>query len=125
MKTQIAAIAILAAIAGTASAQTLTRADVRAQVLAAHAAGTLSSGGEGYQSELFVTTAPGRPRAEVRAEAVAARAAGTLAEGEAYPGPLPASNTRTRADVRAELAASRATGAQAEGEAYPLPLALR
>ncbi|MBB3221051.1 DUF4148 domain-containing protein [Pseudoduganella umbonata] len=121
--------AILLAAAGIANAtnaqsQSLTREQVRAEVLAARAAGTLSSGGEGYQALVFDIPSMAT-RAEVRAELAAARAAGALYEGEAYPGPAgtPSMSPVTRAQVLAELAAARAAGVEHAGEAYPGPLA--
>lgn len=133
MKTTTTTIfAILLATAGVANAQSpsqsLTREQVRAEVLAARAAGTLGSGGEGYQALVFDTPST-LTRAEVRAQLAAARAAGALYEGEAYPGPVhllpaaPAANQLTRAQVQAELAAARAAGTIHIGEAYPGPLA--
>jgi hypothetical protein len=133
MKTTTTTIfAILLTAAGVANAQSpsqsLTREQVRAEVLAARAAGTLGSGGEGYQGQVFETTST-LTRAEVRAQLAAARAAGALYEGEAYPGPAgllspaPAASPLTRAQVRAELAAARAAGTVHVGEAYPGPLA--
>ena len=110
-------LAITALVSGTAAAEGLTRAQVRAEVLAARAAGTLSSGGEGYQANVFTPST--RSRADVQADLAAARAAGTQFEGEAYPGPFPAAQPVARADVRADLAAARAAGTLVAGDHYP------
>ncbi|QGZ40793.1 uncharacterized protein DUF4148 [Pseudoduganella flava] len=119
MKTTMKALflTIALAAAGAASAEGLTREQVRAEVLAARAAGTLSSGGEGYQADVYAPSV--RSRADVLAELAAARTAGTLAEGEAYPGPFPAPQPVPRATVRAELAAARAAGTLVAGDHYP------
>jgi hypothetical protein len=121
MKTTTIIISILLAAAGAAQGQALTRDQVRAEVLAARAAGTLGSGGEGYQAQVFDTGST-LTRAEVRAQVLAARAAGTIVEGDAYPGTPPAAEPVTREQVRAELAAARAAGAVQGGESYPGPL---
>jgi hypothetical protein len=126
--TPIIALLLAAAIGGAlsapAQAQSLTREQVRAEVLAARAAGTLSSGGEGYQAHVFDIPST-LTRTEVRGQLLAARAAGTLVDGEAYPGPQDEADPmpRTREQVRAELAAARAAGTIVSGDAYPGPLA--
>jgi hypothetical protein len=116
MKTTITIAALALALSASAAAVAqdgLSREQVRAEVLAARAAGTLSSGGEGYQATTFTPSV--RTRAAVKAELAAARAAGTIAEGEAYPGPLPAAEGTPRAAVRAELAAARVASTLLEG----------
>ena len=111
-------LAVAGIASGTAAAEGLTRDQVRAEVLAARAAGTLSSGGEGYQAIDHATLST-RSRADVKADLAAARAAGTLHAGEAYPGPFPEAKPVARAAVRAELAAARAAGTLVDGDAYP------
>ncbi|WP_338769811.1 DUF4148 domain-containing protein [Massilia sp. METH4] len=110
-------LAVSAIASGGAAAEGLTREQVRAEVLAARAAGTLTSGGEGYQADIFTPST--RSRADVRAELAAARAAGTQFDGEAYPGPLPQAKPVARTDVQAELAAARAAGTLVAGDHYP------
>lgn len=124
LATLLAAIQFAAAGAAHAQTQPLTRAQVHAEVLAARAAGTLDSGGEGYQSR-WDDTPSTLTRAEVRAQLLAARAAGQVFEGDAYPGNVEAPVTKplTREQVRSELAAARAAGLVTAGEAYPGPFA--
>lgn len=86
---------------------TVTRADVRAEVLRARAAGELDIT---EASPAFpVAAASGLTRAEVRAEAIRARAAGELDYTEAnYPLLAAATpSTLTRAEVRAEFIRAR------------------
>ena len=60
----------------------LTRAEVKAEVIRARAAGELDNTEASYPREL-VSTAPGLTRAQVRAELLRARAAGELDVNEA------------------------------------------
>ena len=89
---------------------TVTRAEVRAEVLRARAAGELDIT---EATPAFAVAAPSSlTRAEVRAEAIRARAAGELDLTEAdYPvlavGPA---STLTRAEVRAEFIRARNAG---------------
>ena len=91
-------------------AGTVTRAEVRAEVLRARAAGELDIT---EASNPFAAAAPSSlTRAEVRTEAIRARAAGELDVTEAnYPvqAAVPAS-TLSRAEVRAEFIRARAAG---------------
>ena len=91
-------------------AGTVTRAEVRAEVLRARAAGELDI--TEATPAFAVAAASGLTRAEVRAEAIRARAAGELDLTEAdYPvlAVAPAS-TLTRAEVRAEFIRARNAG---------------
>lgn len=89
---------------------TVTRAEVRAEVLRARAAGELDIT---EATPAFPVGAPsGLTRAEVRAEAIRARAAGELDYTEAnYPVVAAATpSTLTRAEVRAEFIRARNAG---------------
>jgi hypothetical protein len=118
---QLLALTTLAIAAGTALAQdnSLTRADVRQQVLAARAAGTLIPAGEGI--------APGYPtsgdrastlsRSQVKAGVLQARASGELQpagegtpENRAYAQAVSTPSTLARADVKADVLEARANG---------------
>jgi hypothetical protein len=79
LRLSIAAIAFTAfAAAAPAQAQTFTRADMRAAVLAARASGELVPAGEAVQPFAHLTTTSERSRAEVRNEVLQARAEGAL-----------------------------------------------
>ena len=92
-------------------AGTLTRAEVRAEVLRARAAGELDIT-EATPAFPVAAVPSGLTRAEVRAEAIRARAAGELDLTEAdYPVLAAAApSTLTRAEVRAEFIRARDGG---------------
>jgi hypothetical protein len=72
-------VATGAIAAGPQGASTgLTRAQVRAEVLAARAAGTLDVTEANYPRELTAKAAPVVTRAQIKAEVIRARAAGEL-----------------------------------------------
>jgi len=97
---------------GPAAWAPLTRAEVRAQVLEARAAGQLRPAGEASGPVAYRFDAPTRTRADVRAEVLQARlhgelvAAGQGAEADDATG----LSTRARADVRAETVMARLQG---------------
>ena len=88
LKPTAAALLILSAVAGAsavaASPQGMTRAQVRAEVLAARAAGTLDFTEANYPPEL-TTRKSTVTRAEIKAEVIRARKAGELDITEATP----------------------------------------
>jgi len=97
---------------GPAASCPLTRAEVRAQVLEARAAGQLRPAGEASGPVAYRFDTPTRTRADVRAEVLQARlqgdlvAAGQGAEADDAIGV----SMRARADVRAETAVARLQG---------------
>jgi hypothetical protein len=101
---------------------TVTRSQVKADVLKARASGQLLSAGEAYNG----TPEPvgsNVARSEVKTGVLAARSNGQLlAAGEADPRgarEFAASSTRSRADVKAEVIAARKAGElMPAGEAY-------
>ena len=92
-RTILITASLLALVAGAASAQAddaqapKTREQVRAELLAARAAGEIRNGDTAMLEQLFATPST-RSRAEVQAEAIAARRAGLMANGERVQ-PLP------------------------------------
>jgi Domain of unknown function (DUF4148) len=100
----------------------LTRAEVKAELLAARQSGTLHERGESYGNWVASSPQPStRSRADVRAELAIARAAGELDNrGESYGGPSREqfASTRNRADVKAEAQAAARTRAS-QGERDP------
>lgn len=122
MKKLNAAMAALAATvmltaAGAASAQSLTRAEVVAQLKAAQASGQLAAltgedSGSAYLSRHFQAS---EPRAEVKAELAQAKADGSLGvlaatdSGSAYLS-RNFKSTEPRAEVKAELATAEKSG---------------
>jgi hypothetical protein len=123
---QIFTIAAVAFAAGGAIAQQaapLSRADVRQEVLAARAIGTLRHAGEAGPEEMTpyksqVEAAPTLTRAEARNAVREARAAHQLAHAGAvapeeemrYARAHPSNSTLTRAEVRQQVREARANG---------------
>jgi hypothetical protein len=93
---------------------TRSRAEVRAELAQARAAGQLENRGESYGGFDRSAVASTKSRDEVRAELDAARRDGTLdTRNESYGGAdrTAIASTKTRAEVRAELARAQASGA--------------
>ena len=93
---------------------TRSRAEVRAELAQAQAAGQLENRGESYGGFGRSAFASTKSRADVLAELDAARRAGTLDNrNESYGGPdrTAVASTKTRAEVRAELAQAQAAHA--------------
>ncbi|MFM9925395.1 DUF4148 domain-containing protein [Variovorax sp. H27-G14] len=108
---------VLALLASAASAQGLTRDQVKAQLAAAEASGQMNAlygedSGSAYLSSHFHST---EPRSEVKAEVQTARANGTLAaldgadSGSAYLSSH-LKLTEPRSEVKAQLAAAEKNG---------------
>jgi len=98
-----------------------TRAQVRAELAEAKAAGQVTYGEQAYPVTL-PSSAPGKTREQIRAELAQAKAAGQVTYGEQeYPTISPSPEpTKTRAQVRAELAQAKAEGLVTYGEQdYP------
>lgn len=111
MKAATILMSLLITAAATAQAEPMPRVQVSA---------TLQSVANYEGTQPFDFTQSTRSRAEVQAEAAAARDAGQMYEGDAYPGPLPASTGAvTRAAVQAELVEARNAGTLVYGDAYP------
>lgn len=113
--TVLAAVAALSA--GVASAQGLTRAEVKAQVIAAERDGTLNAldGQDSGSAYLAAHFHPTETRSEVRADLAAAKANGTLdaLDGQDSGSAFLAANfhsTTPRSDVKAELANAERNG---------------
>ena len=83
-----------------ASASSLTRAQVKADLAQALAAGQIVHGDLGYKIPDAVST---KSRAQVKAELTQARAAGELITGDAIYKFPHAASTKTRAEVRDEV----------------------
>ena len=98
------------------SAPELTRAQVRAELAAARAAGAIQQGDE----TLIPVSMSTRPRTEVKAELAAAVAAGTIQRGDATYVP-PSVSTLSRAVVQADLAAWNQAGLSAEWRGQQTP----
>lgn len=96
-----------------------TRAQVRAELAAARAAGQIPSGDLDYPPP--APAASHKTRAQVRAELARARAAGEMSSGDLdYPPERPPATRKTRAQVRAELEAAKAAGEVSFGDLdYP------
>ena len=120
----ILAVALSALSAGAAvqaaespfAAPELSRAQVKAELAAARAAGTIQDGDQTYIAPSVST----RSRADVRAELAVAVAAGTIQRGDQTYVP-PSFSTQSRAAVTADLAAWREAGLANEwrGNATP------
>ncbi|NML62315.1 DUF4148 domain-containing protein [Massilia sp. RP-1-19] len=119
LKLNAAAVLILSAVVATGASavgqhdasHNVTREQVRAEVLAARAAGTLDITEVNYPRE-FTAIKSTVTRAEVRAEVIRARAAGELDWTEASAA-FPYANEKSsvvRADVLAEVIRARAAG---------------
>lgn len=100
---------VLAATAGAAMAQTapLTRADVRAQAIAARDAGQL---GDPDIVAFEVPTGFSKTRAEVRAELADAQRLGQLGDPDIVTFDVPTGPGKTRVQVLAELAEAQRLG---------------
>jgi hypothetical protein len=123
---QIFTIAAVALVAGSAFAQEAapaTRADVKQQVLAARANGTLRHAGEAGPEEMTphraqVEAAPTLTRSEGKNAVLQARAAHQLAHAGAvapeeemrYAQAHPSTSTLTRAEVKQQVREARANG---------------
>ncbi len=101
---------------------TLTRAEVRAELVRSQAANNLVARGETYGAvpAIFVAQRPvagqavAVSRSDVKSELARSQADRTLVAGEAYGTVAPVAGLRTRAEVRAEaIAAARASRGQA------------
>lgn len=121
LSTRILLPLVLTAVAGAAMAQNapLTRAEVRAQAIAARDAGQLPDT-DIVKFEVS-TGASSLTRAEVRAQAIAARDAGQLPDTDIVTVNVPAGFEKTRAQVLAELNEAQRLGLVnvPEGE-YPV-----
>jgi hypothetical protein len=119
----IAALALAATAAFAQQAAPLTRAEVKQQVFAARANGTLRHTGEAGPEEMTpyraqVEATPTLTRAEAKNAVLRARAAHQLAhagavapeEEMAYARAHPSTSTLTRAEVRQEVREARANG---------------
>lgn len=119
----IAAVSLsTAAFAGATAAQAdegLTRAQVRAELVHARAAGLLDQSDAAYP--VIPATTSHLSRADVRAQIALARADGTLNVSDAdYPRIVEPAGTLTRAQVKADVVAARAAGLLDTSEAtYP------
>ena len=107
----------------TPATSTVTRAQVRAEVLKARKAGELLAAGEGYQGAPAPITSS-VARADVKSQVIAARSSGELlAAGEGAPSDVRSyatGSTLSRAEVKAEVIAARQAGQLLPaGEAYP------
>jgi hypothetical protein len=101
----------LAAAAIASQAQTVTRADVNASVLAARARGELIPAGEAIQPFALRSTGAGRARKDVRNEVLSARADGALVPaGEGMTTDAPTVSLLARADVRESVREARLNG---------------
>ena len=117
---QILGLTALALAAGSALAQdgSVTRAEVRQEVLAARAAHTLIPAGEGITPEYpRVGRASDVSRAQVRQEVLQARAAGQLEpagegslEDGVYARAVAAPSTLARSEVKEQVLEARANG---------------
>lgn len=115
--TMILGSAILALLASTASAQGLTRDQVKSQLTAAEASGQMTAlyGEDSGSAYLASRVHSSEPRSEVKAEVQTARADGTLGafdgadSGSAYLSSH-LKLTEPRAEVKAELAAAEKNG---------------
>ena len=114
--------AVLAAMTGGAFAQSVDRAQVRAEAAAAVKSGLIARG-ELSQADLQpVSITSERTRAEVRSETLAAMAAGQIPHGELGAPEPRFESTRTRAEVNAETRMAMQLDLIPRGEA-PLPFA--
>ena len=128
MKLNAAAVLILSAVIASSAlaavqqdgADSRTRDQVRAEVLAARAAGTLEINEANYPRELTTATST-VTRAEVMAETIRARAAGELDWNDAsYPlQNAQTTSTVTRTEVLAETIRARLAGELDITEATP------
>lgn len=120
LSTRILLPLVLTAVAGAAMAQSapLTRAEVRAQAIAARDAGQLP---DTDVVKFEVATGSSLTRAEVVADARAARDAGRLADTDIVAFDVPTGFEKTRAQVLAELNEAQRLGLVnvADGE-YPV-----
>jgi hypothetical protein len=109
LSTRILLPLVLTAVAGAAMAQSapLTRAEVRAQAIAARDAGQL---GNQESPDLVIATGSSKTRAEVQAVAIAARDAGQLGNQESPDLVVATGMDKTRAQVVAETAEARRLG---------------
>jgi hypothetical protein len=136
MKAKQIVLASLIAVAGTAFADDITidtkplastrnRAEVKAEVRRALAAGEHFVVGEGYGYMEPVSKGSTVTRAEVKAELAAALAAGQVVVGEYDPRVVePFVSVRSRDEVKAEFLAARAAGELIpDGEAYYVAVA--
>lgn len=122
LKLSAAAVLILSAVvtASAGAADSLTREQVRAEVLAARAAGTLDINESNYPRE-FPYVKSVLTRAEVNAEAIRARIAGELDVNEStnpFPN-APEKSSITRGEVLAETIRAREAGQLDVTEATP------
>jgi hypothetical protein len=110
----VTTMAMLAATAGAAMAQSVDPAQVAAEAAAANKAGLVARGEMGAPEAKFVST---RSSAEVRSQAVAAVAAGQTARGELGAPEPKAQSSRNRAEVKAEAVMAVKSGSVPRGEA--------
>jgi hypothetical protein len=107
----LAAIAQPAAAQSTPSSTGLTRAEVRAELIRARAAGELVYWNDGVQFSQGHAQGPARTRAEVLAELEAARASGELLRSQRDNYVPPSTGvSKTRQQVNAETAEARRLG---------------
>jgi Domain of unknown function (DUF4148) len=120
---QIAGLSVLALAAGAvlAGEGPLTRVEVRNELLAARATGTLMPAGEGAEPGYVTSTAPNVTRAQVKSEARQVYAdkarsipefesAGNNAQAIAYARQVAAPSTMTRAEGKEATLAARSRG---------------
>ncbi|WDZ95818.1 DUF4148 domain-containing protein [Herbaspirillum sp. WKF16] len=91
---------------------TKTRAEVKAELVAAQKAGAIANG-DNYP--ILPATTTHKTRAQVRAELVAAQREGLIANGDNYPIIKQAESHKTRAQVEAEVATAE-HAAQVSGD---------
>lgn len=98
-------------IAATAGSSTVTRAQVRAELIQAEKDGSLAAISDNDYPVLH-STGPAKTRAEVRAELIQAEKDGSLAEisNNNYPVLHSSGPSKTRDEVRAETAAAMKDG---------------
>lgn len=109
LSTRILLPLVLTAVAGAAMAQNapLTRAEVRAQAIAARDAGQL---GNQESPDLVIAAGGSTTRAAVQAQAIAARDAGQLGNQESPELAVATGPSKTRAQVVAETAEAQRLG---------------
>jgi hypothetical protein len=120
LSTRILLPLVLTAVAGTAMAQNapLTRAEVRAEAIAARDAGLMN---DMDTMPLKVAAGFEKTRSEVRAEAIAARNAGLMDNMDTMPLKVPAGFEKTRPQVLAELQEAQRLGlVNVDSHLYPV-----
>lgn len=88
---------------------TKTRAEVKAELIAAQRAGTITNGDD---YPIQVAAESHKTRAQVQQELVQAQRDGTITNGDDYPIIKPAASHKTRAEVTAEVAMAHSSAAR-------------